>query len=85
MKVFHNWIRGYDVGDPARNGKYRFARSYITDGMIVFDIGAHIGDWTNYILSLWRDVEVHCFEPVPSTFERLQQRSLIIPNGHGCF
>lgn len=73
-RIFCNWIRGYSLGDPARNGEYRFLCSYIADGMVVFDVGAHIGDFTDYVLSLGRDVEVHCFEPVPSTFERLRQR-----------
>lgn len=74
MRIFYDWIRGYNLDDPWRNGEYRFLRSYIGDGMVVFDVGAHVGDWTDYLLSLGKNTEVHCFEPVPSTFERLSQR-----------
>ncbi len=74
LRIFYNWIRGYGLGDPDRNGEYRFLRSYIAHGMVVFDVGAHIGDYTAYVMSLGRDVEVHCFEPVPSTYKKLRQR-----------
>ncbi len=74
LRIFYNWIRGYSFGDPARNGEYHFARSYISDGMIVFDVGAHVGDYTDYILSLGKNVEIHCFEPVDSVFQKLKER-----------
>lgn len=72
--IFCNWIRGYEFGDPSRNGEYRFARSFIKDGMVIFDVGANIGEFTNYILSLGENLELHCFEPVCLTYERLKKR-----------
>ncbi len=59
--------------DPERNGEYRFARSIIRDGMVVFDVGANVGDYSKYLLGLARQLKIHCFEPVVSTFASLQQ------------
>jgi len=74
LRISCDWIRGYRFGDPARNGEYRFLRSYIADGMVVFDVGAHIGDSTDYVLSLGRNLEVHCFEPAPAAYAALVRR-----------
>lgn len=62
------------MSNPARNGEYRFLRTYVANGMVVLDVGANVGGWTEYLLSLGKNVEVHCFEPVPSTFEELRRR-----------
>lgn len=72
--IFLNWIRGYAFGDPNRNGEYRFLRSYLKGGMVIFDVGANIGDFTWQALSLKKDLEVHCFEPVKSTHSLLMER-----------
>ena len=58
--------------------------SYISDGMIVFDVGTHVGDYTDYILSLGKNVEIHCFEPVDSVFQKLKER-LITGQNEGVF
>ena len=45
--------------------------------IVVFDIGANVGDWIWSLLSVAgrlncrNQLEVHAFEPVPSTYERL--------------
>lgn len=45
--------------------------------IVVFDIGANIGDWLRSLLDVaerlgcLRQLDVHAFEPVPSTHERL--------------
>lgn len=84
-KIFINWLRGYEFGDPNRNGEYRFLRSYIKDGMVIFDVGANIGNFTDHVLSLGRDLEVHCFEPVGSTFEHLREHFADPPTGSRLF
>lgn len=65
-RIFFNWIRGYEFGNPSRNGEYRFLRSYLKGGMVVFDVGANTGNFTDQALSLEKDLEVHCFEPAKS-------------------
>lgn len=79
-KIFQGWICGYDFDDPRRNGEYRFLRSYVADGMVIFDVGANVGDFSAYALSLASNFEVHCFEPVRLTYERLRKR---FPEPHG--
>lgn len=45
--------------------------------LVVFDVGANIGDWTSRLLaraqSLGRDVLVHAFEPCSGTYQMLQE------------
>jgi len=52
--------------------------STVSSRVTVFDVGAHIGDWTASLLAIsdrvGRKVRVHAFEPSRTTFERLQQR-----------
>lgn len=46
--------------------------------LVVFDVGANIGDWSAALLEHLRDssetVALHLFEPAPSTFKQLQNR-----------
>lgn len=49
--------------------------------LVVFDVGANVGDWSSALLSLLtksRDmseaVDLYAFEPVPSTFQFLRKR-----------
>jgi len=65
-------LRGMLFSSPERNGEYRFLRSYLSAGMVVFDVGANVGDYARYILSLGRPLELHCFEPVAGTFATLR-------------
>jgi FkbM family methyltransferase len=38
---------------------------------IVFDVGAHVGNWTKLALRTNRNIILHCFEPSAKTFHRL--------------
>lgn len=48
--------------------------------LVVFDVGANIGDWSSALLGLLTDpnmreaVDLYAFEPAPSTFEFLRDR-----------
>jgi FkbM family methyltransferase len=48
--------------------------------LVVFDVGANVGDWSSALLSLLTDptireaVDLYIFEPAPSTFEFLRNR-----------
>lgn len=39
----------------------------------VFDVGAHHGDYSKLILKSFGQAKIHCFEPVPTNFERLRR------------
>ena len=47
----------------------------INDNMVIFDVGANIGLFTNYINSLNKNVKVYSFEPVVETFNKLKINS----------
>jgi FkbM family methyltransferase len=43
--------------------------------VVMVDVGANVGNWTAAVLeSAGTEVEVHCFEPTPSTFSALKDR-----------
>jgi len=44
-------------------------------GAVVFDVGANIGLFALYAGLGWRGVEVHAFEPIPSSFEKLRRNT----------
>jgi len=41
----------------------------------VFDVGANVGDWSRFALSVNPNLQLHCFEPVASTFKTLSANS----------
>jgi hypothetical protein len=68
------------------NGELQVQKQFLekalpTDGpIVVFDVGANIGDWTTSLLReaarfpTRRKLEMHAFEPVPATFALLEKR-----------
>jgi FkbM family methyltransferase len=42
--------------------------------VVVFDVGANVGNTVAQFLTRFADVEVHAFEPAPDTFRTLSQR-----------
>src|SRR5437588_13086545 len=74
QKIFKipDTVSGRLFVDPERNGEYRFARSYVRDRMVVLDVGANIGDYSRYLLRVANTVNIHCFEPISSTYLTLQ-------------
>ena len=74
IKLLPDALEGYLFSDPQRNGEYKFLESYIKNNMLVFDVGANTGEYSEYILSLNPNVFIHCFEPVSKTFETLEKK-----------
>jgi len=78
--------------DPSieRNGERWFLHQLISDWsretepMIVFDVGANIGDYTTHVISAARQqqvmVSVHAFEPASTCFSALRGRFADQPN-----
>lgn len=52
----------------SRNTCYMRANTSLT----VFDVGANVGDWARFVLSINPSIVLHCFEPSHYTFERLK-------------
>lgn len=81
--------RGDVPNDMSTNGERMVQRCVLAGlrnraesgrGLVVFDVGANVGDWSRCLLEEMRDPEersrlsLHLFEPVPDTFGRLSDR-----------
>lgn len=42
--------------------------------VVVFDVGANVGDYALAVLDHFKNVELHCFEPSPNAFALLEAR-----------
>jgi hypothetical protein len=67
---------GDNNSDPSTNGEEYFLRSelrkYSPRG-VVFDVGANVGEWTKYCLSVVPNLNMHTFEPSKITFKKLKE------------
>ncbi|MEG4862378.1 MULTISPECIES: FkbM family methyltransferase [unclassified Microcoleus] len=52
-------------------GEFNVIKRFINSGETVFDIGANVGGWTEEVLNVVPDVEVHIFEAVPKIYQEL--------------
>jgi len=72
----HRWSLkrlGYGNGDPATNGEFRLLNE-LPNTPVVFDVGAHHGDYAAAVLDRRPNATVHCFEPSEEPFEILEGR-----------
>jgi FkbM family methyltransferase len=71
--------RGYENVDYSiySNGEARVLRalSGILPAQVLFDVGAHVGEWTRAAAEAFPRSQIHSFEPLPETFERLEKAS----------
>lgn len=49
-------------------------KKFITDGDIVFDVGANKGEWTDLVLRTCSSTQLHLFEPLKYYYEELLQK-----------
>ena len=78
IKLLPSHLNGFLMGDPNRNGEYKFLSKQIKTNQnkskfILFDVGANIGEYTQYATSINQEIQVHCFEPVKKTFGELKK------------
>ena len=81
-RKLYEWARKDQRSATLTDGELRLQR-LIVDGaraeskMIVFDVGARIGDWSKAFVdrasAQSRDVELHAFEPVPDSRHMLER------------
>lgn len=64
---------GYNNCNSNSNGECNLIQHVVKPGDLIFDVGAHVGNWTRYILNINSHVHIHAFEPMPKIFEILQQ------------
>ena len=66
-------------GDIATNGELRVMRQFLPGCSVVFDVGAHTGEWAKLALSVNPGLNIHCFEPSRDNFANLS-RNVSSPN-----
>lgn len=66
--------KGYGNCDGTTNGEKNLIQNVLRTGDMVFDVGADIGDWSQYILAVNKDVCLHAFEPIPKSFKILGKK-----------
>jgi FkbM family methyltransferase len=69
-------LNGNNNADLQTNGELALLKRVLPSVHCVLDVGANVGDWSAAALAINPNLEVHCFEPNPSTFAALSQRSL---------
>ena len=55
------------------SGEAAFIKKYLLGKkeLIIFDVGANVGEYSKYIYSINPEVVIHAFEPHPQTFKKL--------------
>lgn len=73
-----NRYRSDNNSDSVTNGEERLLRKVLPalgKRGVIFDVGAHVGNWSKYCLSVESNLELHLFEPSKNTFEKLSENS----------
>lgn len=79
-KAMLNRALGNNNGNMATNGEISLMRQVLglrgagDHKLVVFDVGANVGQWTTSLLEIAKSAGgyIHCFEPSPATFSKLQ-------------
>jgi FkbM family methyltransferase len=73
-RLYVNFYEGQDDPDFETNGEARTLRELLPGCRVVFDVGAHVGEWTALALGIAPALQMHCFEPSPASYARLEAR-----------
>jgi FkbM family methyltransferase len=78
-RLFQLSLSGMNIGSGAsvkNSGELLILQNILRERVnhcIVFDVGANVGNYTKYILSIDPLINVYCFEPSSRTFESLKE------------
>lgn len=69
--------KGENNSDSATNGEECLLRQVLPSmrGGVVFDVGANVGNWTSFALSVQPLLNMHLFEPSFTAYERCSQKT----------
>lgn len=70
-KGYVDLYNGENNCDMELNGELRFMQGSLPQCETIFDVGANVGEWTTLALRVNPKADIHCFEPSPTTFQRL--------------
>lgn len=65
-----DWM-GYNDCSMDTNGEKNIGK-LIRNGDVVFDVGAHVGEWSINMLKNKSNIKLHAFEPLPMLWDALQ-------------
>ena len=73
-KIFSNTLciyddapkQGYGNDDMHTNGEELIIKIFIKPNAVIFDVGANIGKWTEFVLQNSVNPKIFCFEPSPA-------------------
>ncbi|MCK9581413.1 MAG: FkbM family methyltransferase [Methanoregula sp.] len=65
--------RGENNADIDSNGELLFLKKNINIFSSFFDVGANIGEWTNFVLKLKPSAKIFSFEPADDSFNKINQ------------
>ena len=77
-KIYHFALKGLNfniVGSGEKN-VLSFIQKKIKDSPVLFDVGANVGNYTKDLIEYFPNGEIHSFEPIPQTFEKLNSIKL---------
>jgi phthiocerol/phenolphthiocerol synthesis type-I polyketide synthase E len=93
MKQFQlpNGMRFWNAPESGRETKFIYREIFeercyekhgvtITDGDVVFDVGANIGMFARSLMDRFHDLQLYCFEPVPNTRSCLERNIAECPD-----
>jgi FkbM family methyltransferase len=78
--------RGENNGNIKTNGELRIINKLLPNCHTVLDVGANKGEWAKLALKVNLRLNLHCFEPSPSTFKLLNENNFplnVICNNFG--
>ena len=60
------------LGGPMIDIKERYVvTTKINNGMVVFDVGVHQGEWANLVLTTYKNITLHTFDPIAGIMDTL--------------
>ena len=79
--LFHCALRGLGIHNSQtrkRSGEENFLRTILTQkipnkNLVVFDVGANVGNYSLYIKKINPNTDIYAFEPHPKTFQKLEK------------
>lgn len=64
------------INDPNLSGENWFLQNLNHSAIkLVFDVGANVGNWSKKMIEVNPKAQIHAFEPVPATFEKLKNNA----------
>lgn len=78
IKVYPHTTETYNIGfgewDIMKDGEALIIDTFIKQGDVIIDAGAHTGEWSSYVLQHTQaNCSLYAFEPVPAFYESLKR------------